>query len=633
MNILKKVAVTLGLAAASLLLASQASAQISPIGFAAAGSSAMWQGFGLAARVDNNSAPSPATQGNCFNGVPAAGDHFHIFTGGNNVAGSGVDKRGIVNDIRVDSLGDTVPAVKGNVWVVWDDTADPNRNICMYINVDSGVGNRALFAYPQGILSLPAADCTGTTGGDNLISSVLLNGAADEVLPVAICNSINNVANTPAGTIINVAMSDVRPEDAFFAHLRVFFNTCNSGTCLGYPSLGGLGQIQGPVNGTAAFKSAFSTGTLAAATFSLEGGGTNSDPISGQLIPAPLFRFSTIEVGGAPVMVFVNKTQAGAGHLGDTNLTGVNTFTLAAALDGTLTHTADLFTNYAAGALANIPLNTWVREPISGTYNTMEFDVVRSRRYASTQENGNIPAANCFGGRPLNPPHNAAAYNAALCTNAITNPMNIAGANGGGLRRRAVGTGDMVNAVSATADSLGYAFWSFGNFASSGTVNPLNLKYLTVDGVDPLSSSYTTGALPQCPNPIVAPNYCTGVLVPAGQQPFPHVADGTYPIWAVLQVVTLLPPYPQATLAQALVAGSQAEVVNKVPDYIPYSALNVFRAHWTQSYAGISPRNGHCDNGAGGALTGSQMGGGVFPIQADFDSCADNGTELTELKQ
>jgi len=38
-------------------------------------------------------------------------------------------------------------------------------------------------------------------------------------------------------------------------------------------------------------------------------------------------------------------------------------------------------------------------------------------------------------------------------------------------------------------------------------------------------------------------------------------------------------------------------------------------------------------NGAGGALTGSQMGGAIFPIQADFDSCADNGTELYELKQ
>jgi len=633
MKIVKKLAITLGLAAACLLLASNASAQTSPIGFAAAGSSAMWQNFGLAARVDNNSAPSPTTQGNCFNGVPAAGDHFHIFTGGNNVGGSGIDKRAIIHDIRVDSSSDTVPDVKGNVWIVWDDTADPNRNICMYVNVDSGVGIRALFAFPQGIISLPAADCSGTQTGDNLISSVLLNGASDEVLPVGICNSINSAANTPAGTVINVAMSDVRPEDAFFAHLRVFFNTCQSGTCLGYPSLGGLGQIQGPVNGTAAFKSAFSAGTLAAATFTLPGGGSNSDPISGQPIPAPLFRFSTSEVGAAPVMVVVNKTQSGAAHLGDPTLTGVSTFTLAATLDGTLTHTADLFSNYAAGTQANIPLNAWVREPISGTYNTMEFDVVRSRRYASTQENGNIPSANCFGGRPLNPPNNKAAYNAALCTAAITNPMNIAGANGGGLRRRAIGTGDMVNALSATADSLGYAFWSFGNFAASGTVNPANLKYLTVDGVDPLASTYSTGALPQCPNPITAPNFCTGVLVPVGQQPFPHIADGTYPIWAELQMVTLVPPYPQATLAQALLAGSQSEVVNKVPDYIPASALNVFRAHWTQSYAGISPRNGHCLNGAGGALTGSQMGGAIFPIQADFDSCADNGTELYELKQ
>jgi len=624
MKMVKKLAVTLGLAAGCMLLASNASAQTSPVGFAASGSSAMWQGFGIAARVDSSVGTSQ--QGNCFpnaGGPPPVGDNFHIWTGKNTSGGS--DKRAIIHDGRVDSSANTVPDVKGNVWIVWDDTAHPNKNICVYVNVDSGVGVRALFAFPQAVIQLPALDGTGTAAGDNLISSVLLNGNADEVLPVDIFNSVN-------GTTVNVAMTDVRPEDAYFAHLRVFFNACQSGTCLGYPSKSGLGQIQGPVGGISAFASAFSSGTLAAATFNLTGGGSNSDPISGQPIPAPLFRFSTAEVGAAPVMVVVNKTQAGVGHLGDSLLTGVNTFTLAASLDGTLTHTADIFTNYAAGALANIPLNVWVREPISGTYNTMEFDVVRSRRYASTQENGNIPAANCFGGRPLNPPHNSAAYNANLCAAAITNPMNIAGANGGGLRKRAIGTGDMVNALSATADSLGYAFWSFGNFASSGTVNPANLKYLTVDGVDPLAASYAGGALPQCPSPITPPNFCTGVFAPKGSE-FPHVADGTYPIWAQLQMVTLVPPYPQAPLAAPLLAGSQNAVVNKVPDYIPSSALNVFRSHWTQSYAGISPRNGHCASGAGGALTGSQMGGAVFPIQADFDSCADNGTELTELKQ
>lgn len=605
MRIAKTLAATFGLAAGCLLLGTTASAQsTSPVGFLAAGSSAMWNTFGITARVDNASGGT-SDQGNCFSGTPGAADTFHVWTGKKTTGGA--DKRATIHDSRVAGDGSTVPDVQGNIWIVWDDTAHPNKNICAYVNVDSGVGNRALFAVPQAVVQLPAAD--SGAAGDQVIPQNLMNGHADEALPADIFNSVN-------GQPVNVAMSDIRPEDAFYAHLRVVCASGSSGTCLYNPTVGG-GQIQ-----TTPYKSDFSTAALGAATFQLTGGGVNSDPISGQIVPGVLFRFATNDIGAAPILVSVNISNAAAGHLGDANLTNINTATLASFLDGTLHRGEDLFSNYAPGTIApTVPVTTWLREALSGTYNTMEFDVVRSRRVTSTQENGNIPSPTGCVTHPLFPPHNT-----NPCPAAISNPLHISYA-GGGLRRRAVGTGDMISAIAATPDSLGYAFWGFGNYNGVSA----SIRYLTVDGVEPLASSYSVngGVPPQCPAP-VAPNFCKGLLNGGvANPPFPHVADGSYPIWGQLQMVTITSPSAPATLAAPLLAGSSSAAINKLPDYIPVSQLNIFRDHYNQSFAGISGRNNHCS----GALTGGQMGGSVFNIQADNDSCADNGTELLEYRQ
>src|SRR5262249_25824352 len=185
--------------------------------------------------------------------------------------------------------------------------------------------------------------------------------------------------------------------------------------------------VQAPVGGFQGFKGVVSGGVLVAAGFELAGTApgpcTIADPISGQCIPGPIFRMQSTEIGAAPIVVFVNKSNAGAGHLGDPTLSSINPFTLAGALDSTFSHTADIFANYAPGALPNIPLNVFVREPISGTYNTMEFSVVRSRRVQSTQENGNIPAAGCPGAKWLSPLHGTRG-----CT-PIANPLVVTGLN------------------------------------------------------------------------------------------------------------------------------------------------------------------------------------------------------------
>ena len=140
-----------------------------------------------------------------------------------------------------------------------------------------------------------------------------------------------------------------------------------------------------------------------------------------------------------------------------------------------------------------------VREPLSGTYNTMEFDIVRSLEVNSSQENNVTPPTD--------------------------NPLNQSYASGGS-RQRVVGTGEMVSEVGATPDALGYAFWGFGNFA--GVLS--TTKYVTVDGVDPIKQSYTNGALPSCTTPP-----CPGAVT------FPHLLDGTYPIWTFLRIVTVSP--------------------------------------------------------------------------------------------
>src|SRR5262249_45496518 len=154
----------------------------------------------------------------------------------------------------------------------------------------------------------PAGD--SGAAGDNVVPSVLINGNADEALEPLVFNAINGGANGP-GTSPNVAMSDIRAEDALFATRRVICASGTSGTCLYYPTSFG-GEVQ-----TTPFTSTFTTAALGAADWELRAGGAVSDPISGQIIPGSLFRFTAQDIGAAPVVVFVNKTNTAACHLGD----------------------------------------------------------------------------------------------------------------------------------------------------------------------------------------------------------------------------------------------------------------------------------------------------------------------------
>ncbi len=443
-----------------------------------------------------------------------------------------------------DSRSSSIPDNKGNIWVVWDNDNNPTT-ICAYVSVDSGVGVRAFFAVPTCVNNLASSD--NGSSGDNLVPSPM---RPDVPLPNAVYTALT-------GAAFNVGMTDIRPEDALFATNRALAPLTQNRSGLGY----GPPPIGQPI------LSAFSSKSAVPVQFALSG----NDPISGLPIT---FSYATASVGASPVVVAVNKTEAGLGHLGTLIFVNVPRFVLAWAQNGNLTRTRDLF-NY--NGLASYPLHVLLREPISGTYNTMEWDVTRSLEVGSSQENNVTPPAD--------------------------NPLNQTYATGG-TRQRVIGTGEMINELGAIPDSLGYSFWGFGNFAPVIST----VKYITVDGIDPIRSTYVNGTLPQCTNPP-----CVGALT------FPNVKNGTYPIWSVLRFVTVSPiPSGIYSLYQAAITEA-----TQIPDFLPLTNLTVFRSHYNQ--AGVTGANGII---TGLPEAGGDMGGAIFNIQADKDYYADTGTEI-----
>lgn len=512
MTKLKSVLAGLSLCA-MMLLASTSYAQPTIL-FNGAGSSAQFNTWAFAARLSN-----PAVCGT------------HNWTKTNGAA---------VHDSRSSQIPDN----KGNIWIVWDNSTSPTK-ICAYVNVDSSVGVRAFFAVPTATIVLGSSD--NGSAGDQLVPAPM---PADEALPNAVFNALQ-------GAAFNAGMTDIRPEDALFATNRALAPLTQNRSGLGY----GPAPIGQPI------LSEFSSKSAVPVQFALSG----NDPISGQPIT---FTYTTASTGAAPVVVFVNSTNRNLGHFGSSYFTNVPRFSLAGALNGTLSRARDL------ASLPNLPavgMHVMLREPLSGTYNTMEFDVVRSVEVNSSQENNVTPPAD--------------------------NPLNQTYASGGS-RQRVVGTGEMVNEVGATPDALGYAFWGFGNFAP--VLN--TTKYLTVDGVDPIRATYTNGIFPSCSTPP-----CVGALT------FPNVKNGSYPIWSILRIVTVS---PMPSGIQQLYSAAITEAV-QIPDFLPANQLVVFRSHYNQS--GVTASNGII---AGHPEAGGDMGGAIYTIQSDKDYFADTGVEI-----
>jgi len=187
MKNLKSYLAALSLAAA-LLFVNQAQAVTPPaLTFYALGSSAQFNTFGLAAGAT------------IFAGGPLCGTHHWTQKSSSTVHISLSDTR----------AGSSIVNEDGNIWIVWNDAAaagNPGGSVCFYLATDSIVGVRGYQA--SGTLVLPAS-LVGVADA-NIVPLL----GAGEPLPA-------QIQSFATGATFNAAATDIRPEDAKFASMRV----------------------------------------------------------------------------------------------------------------------------------------------------------------------------------------------------------------------------------------------------------------------------------------------------------------------------------------------------------------------------------------------------------------------------
>lgn len=416
--------------------------------------------------------------------------------------------------------------------------------IAVFYQVDSTVGVRSFFnsdtlTAPTSLSAVPTPTNVGQPG------------SGDVVPPLEVLQAVN-------GAAVNVGATDITPEDALVATQRSL--------ALGY-------------NGTA--PNPFKTGVSGATTV--------ATPVPFSLTAKP---FTLTPLGAVPVVVFVNNGP-GFSALTGANL-NIDSFTLAGYLSGQFTRTTDLQLASSTTTTA-YPVHTYVREALSGTYNTMEYTNPESTAKLGFTQGRQSGSTGTSGGQELNV--------SSKTSNPLNEPASGTGsgpANSG--RIRAIGTGQLVTAVNGdSTDALGYAFYAAGTFSGK-----TNLRYLTVDGADPIQDSYTSGSL-------------TNATVT-----FRNIVNGGYPLWSILRVVTQ--QNPPAGISSIITAAQGANVGT---DFVNANVLRVFRSyHKTPFTVGAVS-----DGNLGVRANGGDVGGSVFPINDDIDISNDFGGDLTNLRQ
>jgi len=529
---------------AAIAVAPAASAQT--IHYLGAGSSAMFQGFEVAAVNDLAHAIATANPGYTVH-------HWSIKT--SHAAGcaghcvAGYDNRAY--------LGSTPPKEYGNWWVTWVCSTNTNpctgtvTDIWAYLSVDSTVGVRLFLAQASttqhsAFLQLNTAGGIASTTADNVVDPNLLSDGAPGNGSAATCptgraaqcdDSFIDPAVTAAlggatGIPLTAGMTDIRPEDAKYATNRALSTTvdtsvaCASKPCrdwaLGYGHAPGntiIGQsIQSGVTG--------STATATPVQFALPG---YKDPITSILVPKTV---KVIPVGETPIMFVTNRTNTttGLGQACTAAACGAapwaSSYYVSNVWDqhpctggppcnsgalppapttrrplGNLFTGHDCGTDNAAfqpvdngvrsssggvtppgGGPPSGAITVWLREPLSGTMNTTEMS--EFRRFGT--QNGN--------GAPANGLPAVTSQEQDVNPNAGDNPLkNQPCITFGGVRSRGIGTGEVVGSTGAggvfnVADSIAYTFFSFGNVSKLATSK--NYGYLMIDGIDPLFDSY-----------------------------------------------------------------------------------------------------------------------------------------------
>jgi len=551
-----------------------------------AGSSAMWQSMALAAY----------NSGNCVNGTGVTPPCFH-YTGSSNF--NVTDTRPGAGHFVTDAAG---------IWIIWDSAS--TTNVWAYIKTDSVVGTRCYFAQPQCIISVPTFPAVGNK---ITLPGTIWGGSAADTLPPAAVQALF----TGAGVGVNVAATDIRPEDGLFA-------TCRANSSLG-GGPDGLAGIGYGLNPSGACPKVFDNAHLVGSDVLSRGGAAHvvafnisgSDPFTNTQLPGGI---TTVSVGAAPIVFIAER---------DHELAGVKN-----ASDDQL-QTLFSGTNCDAGVLG-LPangINVYIREPMSGTMNTTEASVFR---YPSNADTGGKSQETGVGGTAHNP------MTKLPC--------------GAGFRTRSVGTGEEVADVQNShatdgADGIGYAFFSYGNISSIAN-NP-NYGYLTVNGVDPIWHQYGSRIDPGQPSnpgnlPSAAdlPPSCSGAFPcsegaiwsskPAGKGlSYPNLRNGSYRAWSILRLVS---NGVTLTNAKALVSLAQKFNVSTVPDFVPAirtiiggetdPGLALVRSHYQQKGGGakIGPAPVNV------ATTGDKGGdmGGCILSSTGLASTSDTTTGLVE---
>ncbi len=487
---------------------------------------------------------------------------------------------------------------KGSAWVAWTtgtggSCASPSSSslVYAYLNTDSVVGNRCLFNSTTCTISFP-------TGNPAPANQILTGGTAncgttgECALPTTVTTALNNFKKA------NVAASDIRPEDAEFAIARAQ-KPCGTAVATGSQYLG-LGYTSGGTLGVINSAIPSSTKTFNVVNFSLP---TGTNP------------YNVTLVGATALLVAVHGDGTSTGFATSGNLTNSE---LAKLLDGT-TQTTPL------GGAANV----LVREPLSGTYNTMEYNIPN----ASGNTLGITPASANKTSQDVGQTQAVAQRNCSATvsgpgtgTSALTT-LKFANATTGATRLRAIGTGEELTEVGAYANTLGgtnnlgYGFWSVGNYASLGAVS--HTGYYTIDNIDPLNSTASgcsyTGTIPTSGTTALK---CVDMH---------NIENGTYPIWSLLRMVNTDTTVSGvitnlATSTQKFVSFNSTTAR---PDFIVPAQLQVVRSHFIPPIGTGLPAtaaNGDWQLGNGNSAcianeSGGDVGGIVITLTADNANC------------
>ena len=535
-----------------------------------------------------------------------------------------------------DSRNTSIPPESGTFFVAWDNNTSP-ITVWSYLSVDTIVGERLFFAVPRATQQVDSGALT-TAGQNKVPSAILLNRQTgldqpDETtgIPAAVLSAVQ--------TTFTAAISDVRPEDAKFEVNRVLATFATNGNGLGYNNPANATCFQAPDSWTV-------SNILGCPIYGTWGG--RSVPVQYSLSGTDPFthlaawKYTTIEVGAEPIVFLYNNTDtSGLGALdgsGNPAFTNLNRVNAAWAFNGNLGRAQDLDASLALalhGLGSNPAFFPILREPLSGTMTTTEFSVFRTVETmketptAASQETGvNLG-------------------NACTLNVNCPDPLYLPGP-GGSIRYRAIGTGDVVSGHSGVggikhlADTIGYAFFSFGNVNPVAGASGVG-RYVTLDGVDPINQAYGTyvsdgvtygpGQLPSCVAPCQA----------NGGTSLPNIRNGSYGAWTIIRAVTDKVG-ANLTNTQALVTAAQNEVNNTTADFVPFvctnattcnaggsvePGLHVFHSHFAPGGVAGAAHNGNVTS----TESGGDVHGAVFTDQADLDYHTDTGKELLSIRQ